>query len=263
MYIVDSHCHLYYEPFVNNLKKTIDDCRSKDVKLLLSISVDYETSLKNIRITSEFEEIFCTIGLHPNNVINDKKNLNKILDLYKPNSKIVGIGEAGIDLYRSSENLKEQINCFKHQIEFCIEKKLPLVIHSRDAEKETINVLKKYANQDLNFVLHCFSGSENFAMECLSLGGYISFGGMITFKNSAYLSEICYKIPLNKILVETDSPYLSPHPFRGKINHPENTLLVVKKIAEIKNKSMEDISKITTCNFNKLFNIKYKKNNNQ
>ena len=140
MYIVDSHCHLYYEPFISNLKKTIDECRSKGVNRLLSISVNYETSLKNIKIVSEFEEIFCTIGLHPINVVNEKKNLNKILDLYKPNSKIIGIGEAGIDLYRSSENLKDQINCFHQQIEFCIENKLPLVIHSRDAEKETINV---------------------------------------------------------------------------------------------------------------------------
>ena len=261
MYIVDSHCHLYYEPFASNLKKTIDECRSKDVNRLLSISVNYETSLKNIKIVSEFEEIFCTIGLHPINVVNEKKNLNKILDLYKPNSKIIGIGEAGIDLYRSSENLKDQINCFHQQIEFCIENKLPLVIHSRDAEKETVDVLKKYANKDLNFVLHCFSGSENFAMECLNLNGYISFGGMVTFKNSAYLNKICYKIPLNKMLVETDSPYLSPHPLRGKINHPENTLLVVKKIAEIKSKTIEDISEITTNNFNKLFNITNKKDN--
>ncbi len=262
MYIVDSHCHLYYEPFINDLKKTINECRSKDVKRLLTISVDYETSLKNIEISSEFDEIFCTIGLHPNNVVHNENSLNKILDLYIPNSKIVGVGEAGIDLYRSGENLKEQIICFQQQIEFCIENKLPLVIHSRDAEKETIDVLKKYANKDLNFVLHCFSGSENFAMECLNLNGYISFGGMITFKNSAHLNEVCYKIPLNKILVETDSPYLSPHPFRGKINHPENTFLVVKKIAEIKRKSVEDISKITTDNFNKLFNLTNKKNNN-
>ncbi len=255
MYIVDSHCHLYYEPYVNNLKKTINECRSKDVRRLLTISVDYETSLKNIDISSEFEEIFCTIGLHPNNVVHSGKNLNKILDLYIPHSKIVGVGEAGIDLYRSDANLKEQIICFQQQIEFCIENKLPLVIHSRDAEKETINVLKKYANKDFNFVLHCFSGSENFAIECLSLNGYISFGGMITFKNSSHLSEICNKIPLDKILVETDSPYLSPHPLRGKINHPENTYLVVKKIAEIKSKSFEDISKTTTNNFNKLFNL--------
>ena len=261
MYIVDSHCHLYYEPYINNLKKIIDECKFKNVRKLLSISVDYETSLKNIEITSEYNEIFCTIGLHPNNVHSSKKDLKKILDLYVPNSKILGIGEAGIDLYRSKDNLKDQTYCFQQQIEFCIEKKLPLVIHSREAEKETINILKNYANKKLNFVLHCFSGTEYFAMECLNLNGYISFGGIITFKNSINLSKICNKIPLDKILVETDSPYLSPHPNRGKTNHPENTFLIVKKIAEIKKKSLQEISQRTTANFNKLFNLTDKINN--
>ena len=109
MYIVDSHCHLYYEPYIDNLKKIIDECKYKNVKRLLSISVDYETSLKNIKIVSEFDEVFCTIGLHPNKVVNEKYKLNKILDLYIPNKKILGIGEAGIDLYRSKDNLKDQI----------------------------------------------------------------------------------------------------------------------------------------------------------
>ncbi len=255
MYIVDSHCHLYYEPYIDNLKKIIDECKYKNVKRLLSISVDYETSLKNINIVSEFDEVFCTIGLHPNKVVNEKYKLNKILDLYIPNKKILGIGEAGIDLYRSNDNLKDQIYCFEQQIEFCIDNKLPLVIHSRNAEKETINVLKNYAKKGLSFVLHCFSGTEKFAMECLNLNGYISFGGIITFNKSKVLSEICYKIPLDKILVETDSPYLSPSPYRGKTNHPENTFIIVKKIADIKNKTIEEISEKTTSNFNKLFKL--------
>ncbi len=255
MYIVDSHCHLYYEPYINNLKQIIKECKSKNVKRLLSISVDYETSLKNIKIASEFDEIFCTIGLHPNKVINEKSKLNKILDLYIPNKKILGIGEAGIDLYRSNDNLKDQIYCFERQIEFCIDNKLPLVIHSRNAEKETIDILKNYSKKGLNFVLHCFSGTEKFAMECLNLNGHISFGGIITFKKSIELGKICYKIPLDKILVETDSPYLSPLPYRGKTNHPENTFIIVKKIADIKKKTIEEISKKTTSNFNKLFRL--------
>jgi TatD DNase family protein len=132
------------------------------------------------------------------------------------------------------------------------------VIHSRNSEKETISVLKKYANKNLNFVLHCFSGTEKFANDCLDLNGYISFGGIITFKNSFNLTEICKKIPINKILVETDSPYLSPHPLRGKVNHPQNTSLVIKKIAEIKQKEIDEISAITTNNFNELFKINCK-----
>ena len=117
--------------------------------------------------------------------------------------------------------MDQQVECFEKQIKFSIKNKLPLIIHSREAEKETINVLKKYANQKFNFIIHCFSGSENFAMECLNMNGFISFGGIITFKNSTNLSKICKKIPMDRVLVETDSPYLSPHPYRGKVNHPK------------------------------------------
>tara|TARA_Y100001958_G_C21181273_1_gene511092 strand:- start:247 stop:1032 length:786 start_codon:yes stop_codon:yes gene_type:complete len=258
MFIVDSHCHLYYEPFINNLKKTIDECKSNNVKRFLSISVDFETSLKNIEISKKFNEIYCTVGLHPNNVLNGRKDLNKILNLYSTNTKIIGIGEAGIDLYRSKNNLAIQIECFEKQIEFCIKKDIPIIVHSRNSENETIDVLKKYKNKNLKFILHCFSGSERFAKKCLELNGLISFGGIITFKNSHDLVEICKVIPLNKLLVETDSPFLSPHPFRGKVNHPQNTSLVVKKIAEIRQLNFEEISKITTDNFNEIFKIKYK-----
>ena len=258
MFIVDSHCHLYYEPYIKNLRKTIDECNSKNVKRFLSISVNYETSLKNIEISKKFNEIYCTVGLHPNNVLSDHKNLDKILNLYSSNTKIIGIGEAGIDLFRSKDNLPLQIEYFEKQIEFSIKNNLPIVVHSRNSEKETINVLRKFKNKNLKFILHCFSGSKSFADACIELNGHISFGGMITFKKSINLAEICKQIPLNKLLVETDSPYLSPHPFRGKVNHPQNTSIVVEKIAEIKQKNFEEISKITTDNFNKLFKIDYK-----
>lgn len=255
MHITDSHCHLYYEPYINNLKEMIRESKSNNVSSFLSISVDLKTSLKNIEISSKYDEIFCTIGLHPNNVCKNFQNLDKILDLYKPCSKILGIGEAGIDLYRSKNNLDQQVECFEKQIKFSIKNKLPLIIHSREAEKETINVLKKYANQNFSFIIHCFSGSENFAMECLNMNGFISFGGIITFKNSTNLSKICKKIPMDRVLVETDSPYLSPHPYRGKVNHPKNTLLIVEKIAQIKDKSIQEISEKTTDNFIKLFKL--------
>ena len=258
MYIIDSHCHLYYDPYVKNLQKTIDECKSKNVRRFLSISVDLETSKKNIEISNKFNEIYCTIGLHPNNIMYGQKDLDKILNLYSPKNKIIGIGEAGIDLYRSKDNLSLQIDCFEKQIEFSIKNDLPIIVHSRNSEEETTEVLNKYKNKNLKFILHCFSGSEQFAKKCIELNGYIAFGGIITFKNSFHLAEICKQIPLNKLLVETDSPYLTPHPLRGKVNHPQNTSLVVEKIAKIKQKNFKEISKITTENFNELFKINCK-----
>ena len=133
---------------------------------------------------------------------------------------------------------------------------MPIVVHSRNSEKETINVLQKFKNKNLKFILHCFSGTE-FAKECIKLNGHIAFGGMITFKKSFNLTEICKQIPLNKLLVETDLPYLSPHPFRGKLITLKPSL-VVEKIAQIKQKKFEEISKITTSNFNELFKINCK-----
>mgnify|MGYP001238286548 CR=1 FL=1 len=258
MRLIDSHCHLYYEPYIDNLGKTIEECKSKNVEMLLSISVDLKTSKKNIEIASKYKEVYCTVGLHPNNISSCYNDLKKILDLYNFKKKIIGIGEAGIDLYRSNNNLSKQIECFEEQIEFSIQNNLPLIVHTRNAEKETIDVLKKFSSKNLIFVLHCFSGSDKFAKECLDLNAFISFSGIITFKNSLDLVKICKNIPMDRILVETDSPYLSPHPLRGKVNHPKNTCLVADKIAEIKQKNIDEIAKITTNNFNELFKINYK-----
>jgi TatD DNase family protein len=257
MSLIDSHCHLYYEPYKLNLKKSIDECNKNNVNLLLSIGVDYQTSLENIKIAENFNEVYCTIGLHPNYVKEKSSEVDKIFNLIDTSNKIIGIGECGIDLFRSKDNLKEQVKYFELQIEFAIKKKLPLIIHSRDSHNEIIKVLNNYKNFNFKFVMHCFSGSINYAKKYLDLGGYVSFSGILTFKNATELHNTCKEVPLDKILVETDSPYLSPHPFRGKTNHPKNTVIVAKKLAEIKNLNFDAVSKITTNNFCKLFNIKY------
>jgi TatD DNase family protein len=253
--IIDSHCHLYYEPFLSNLKFTIDECKSNNINVLLSIAVDYETSLKNIEISKKHDEIYCTIGLHPNNVANKMTEIDKILNLYGQNNKIVGIGECGIDLYRSNDNLSEQIKIFEKHVDKSIKENAPLIIHTRSADEETYNVLKKFKNYNLTFIIHCFSSDYTFAKRCIDLGGSISFSGNITFKNSANIQSVCKKIPLDKILVETDSPYLSPEPYRGKVNNPKNTYYVAKKISEIRGISLDQVASQTTTNFIKIFKI--------
>jgi len=256
MSLIDSHCHLYYEPYKLNLKKNIDECNKNNVNLLLSIGVDYQTSLENIKIAENFNEVYCTIGLHPNYVKEKSSEVDKIFDLIDTSNKIIGIGECGIDLFRSQDNLKEQIKYFELQIEFAIKKKLPVIIHSRDSHDEIIKVLNNYKNFNFKFIMHCFSGSLDYATQYINLGGYISFSGILTFKNASELQNVCKNISNDKILVETDSPYLTPHPFRGKINHPKNTYLVAKKVAEIKGLTVEEISKTTSNNFYKLFGFK-------
>lgn len=256
MSLIDSHCHLYYEPYKLNLKKSIDECNKNNVNLLLSIGVDYQTSLENIKIAENFNEVYCTIGLHPNYVKEKSSEVDKIFNLIDTSNKIIGIGECGIDLFRSQDNLKEQIKYFELQIEFAIKKKLPVIIHSRDSHDEIIKVLNNYKNFNFKFIMHCFSGSLDYATQYINLGGYISFSGILTFKNASELQNVCKNISNDKILVETDSPYLTPHPFRGKINHPKNTYLVAKKVAEIKGLTVEEISKTTSNNFYKLFGFK-------
>ena len=254
--LVDSHCHLYYDPYINDIQATINECKKNNINKFLTISVNIKTSKINIELAEKYEEIYCTIGIHPNNAVNCYDEFKQTMSLFKKNKKIIGIGEAGLDFYRSRDNLLEQIKVFKLHIEFSIENNLPLIVHSRNAEKETIEILQQYKNYNLKFILHCFSGTKEFAKNCLDLNGFLAFGGILTFNNSNKLRELSSQIPLNRILLETDSPYLSPHPLRGKSNHPKNLIYIAKYLSEIKKLSLDNIASITTRNFNNLFNLK-------
>jgi len=254
--LIDTHCHLYYEPYILDLNKTLIECEEKNVKFFITISVEYNTSKKNLEISRKYNQVYCTVGLHPNNVQSNKSDLENILSLVSTNKKIIGIGECGIDLFRSKDNLKDQITCFEKQIIKSLELNMPFVVHTRNADEYTYEVINKFRNKNLNFVIHCFSGSYQFAKKCIDLGGYISFGGSLTFKKNNILRDVCKKIPIDNIILETDSPYLAPDPHRGKINHPMYTELVAKKIADEKKISIEDVTAYTFHNFEKIFNIK-------
>lgn len=251
--LIDSHCHLYYEPYINNIQGTIDECKKNNIYKLLSIGVDLKTSKKNIELAQKYNEIYCTVGIHPNSTKNSKKeDLLELEQLIKLSNKIIGIGETGLDYYRDfDKNL--QFYYFEEQIKIAKKFDLPIVIHTREAENDTYSILKNYSNSDLKFIIHCFSGSKNFALKCIDLGCYISFSGNITFKNSQNIRDVCKEIDLNKILIETDSPYLTPHPYRGNINHPANVIFVCDEICRIKNLDSNIVSEMTTNNFNKIF----------
>ncbi len=251
--MIDSHCHLYYEPFVNNLKETIQECKKYNIDKLLTIGVDLKTSEKSVEIANSYDEIYCTIGIHPNSTsLSSNQDLEKLENLFKKSKKILAIGEIGLDFYRDFE-LEKQFFFFEKQILLAEKLKLPIVVHTREAEEDTLRFIKKFSSKNLKFIIHCFSGSKEFALESVRLGCYISFSGNITYKNASNIREACELVEIDKILIETDSPYLSPQPLRGKKNHPSNVRFVCEQIAQIKKEEVNTISKKTTENFNRIF----------
>lgn len=253
--LIDSHCHLYYEPYINNIQLTIEECRKNNVNKLLTIGVDVSTSKKNIELANRYKEVYCTIGIHPNSTNNiNKKDINILEKLLTKSNKILGIGETGLDYFRDYDK-KKQIYSFERHVEISKQNNLPIIIHSRNAEIDTLSIIKKHKTNEQNFVIHCFSGSADFAKKCLEMGCYISFSGILTFKNVDYLRKICEFVPDNKLLIETDSPYLSPEPYRGRVNHPKNVKFVAEEISKIRDCSLENICQITSKNFKVLFGV--------
>ena len=251
--MIDSHCHLDHEPLKSDLSNIIK--RSKDVGIekLLTISTSIESFQKIKDIINEDEIIFGTIGIHPHETDNNEISIDYIVKNFEENPKIIGIGETGLDFYYNNSDKEKQIKSFKKHIEASIKTNSPLIVHSRNAEDETFEILNKYQGEKLKILMHCFTGSKNFAEKLLKLNAFFSASGIITFKNSIDLQETFKILPLEKILIETDSPYLAPVPNRGKKNEPSFLAYTAQKLAEIKDLSKQEITKITTKNFNNLF----------
>ena len=251
--MIDSHCHLDHEPLLSDLPNVIQ--RSKDVGIekLLTISTSLESFSKIKELIKIDEMIYGTIGIHPQESSNDIITCKEIIKDLRENSKIIGIGETGLDFYYNNSEKEKQISSFKQHIEASIETNKPLIVHTRDAEKETFEILNHYKNQNIKILMHCFTGSKQFSEKLLTLNAYFSASGIITFKNSIDLQETFKSLPLDKILIETDSPFLAPVPNRGKKNEPSFIDFTAAKLAEIKDISKSELIKITTNNFNKLF----------
>ena len=251
--MIDSHCHLDHEPLFSDLSNIIK--RSKDIGIekLLTIS----TSLKSFEIIKKIikidEMIYGTIGIHPHESGYDQITSDFIVENLNKNSRIIGIGETGLDFFYNNSDKDKQIFSFKQHIEASIKTNVPLIIHSRNAEVETFDILNSYKNKNLKILMHCFTGSKKFAEKLLTLNSFFSASGIITFKNSTDLQETFKFLPFDKILIETDSPFLAPVPNRGKKNEPAFIDYTAKKLAEIRNISKTELVKFTTDNFNKLF----------
>ena len=253
--IIDSHCHLDYEPMFSDLDAVIKRAKESQVKFILTISVTDAKYNNILNIVKKFSNVYGTYGIHPHEAKNHKKlNKNTILKKISMSKKIIGIGESGLDFYYNHSDQNDQIKLFEEHIKASIQSKLPIVVHSRNAEELTYDILSNYSKKDnLKILMHCFTGSKKFAEKLLELNAYFSASGIITFKKNEKLKETFKTIPLNKILIETDAPYLSPEPIRGKSNEPSNLIHTAKYLANLKEIDFEDMSSKTSNNFFKLF----------
>ena len=253
--MIDSHCHLDHEPLYENLSDVLIRSKNAGITKLLTICTTFD-SFKNIKeIVKKDQMIYGTYGIHPHETESNQVDKRVIVRSVNENEKIIGIGETGLDFFYNHSDKDRQISSFKAHIEASIELNKPIIIHSRDAEIETFEILNSYKNKELKILMHCFTGSLEFSKKLLTLDAFFSASGIITFKNSTELQNTFKTIPLEKLLIETDSPFLAPIPMRGKKNEPSFIKYTLEKLSILKDTTVEKMSEITTDNFNKLFNL--------
>ena len=253
--IIDSHCHLLASRYDIPVYKVIENCFAENISLLLNIATKESEFNEILDISRKYKRIYNSIGIHPHETEHlDPGIFDRINKVILENNKTIAVGETGLDFYYNHSNKKSQIHSFEKHIENALENDLPIIVHSRDAEKDTKEILYSYKkNSDITGVIHCFTGSEKFAKEMVDIDFYISFSGIITFKNSSNLREIVSIVNKDKILVETDSPFLAPVPNRGKTNIPNFIIHTIKQMSDILKISEAEVEKITSNNFFNLF----------
>ena len=254
--MIDSHCHLDHEPMFSDLKNVLTRSKESGVEKILSICTTKDSFHKIIEIIKIDPIIYGTYGIHPHEANTDLVTKEEIIKNVSSNKKIIAIGESGLDFYYNHSSKEKQISSFKSHIEAAINLNVPIIVHSRNAEKETFDILNEYKKSKPKILMHCFTGSTEFANKLLTLGSYFSASGIITFKKSSDLRETFRLIPDDKLLIETDSPYLAPEPMRGRKNEPSYIKHTLEKLAVIKNSDVDKIDRVTSQNFNILFNLK-------
>lgn len=253
--LVDSHCHLDGLDYATKHKDLIDvlnKAKAQGVQYLLSVCITLDKYPAMAELIKPFQQIFCSAGVHP--LYQDKVVDADLLLSYARDEKVVAIGETGLDFFYSPDNKKEQEASFRTQIQIAKKVNKPLIVHTRDARQETLDILKEEGAAEVGGVLHCFTESIEMAEVAMKLGFYISVSGIVTFKSAKDLQAVIKELPLDRLLVETDSPYLAPVPHRGEQNQPAYTRNVAEFVANLKGISIEELEQVTTDNFFKLFN---------
>lgn len=251
--LVDSHCHLNYPEFADTAA-VIARAREAGVTRMQTISTQRKDFAEVKALAEKHPEIYCSIGIHPHEAGPHEDITEEELLREASHPRVIGIGETGLDFYYDHSPREAQKSLFKRHIGVGRTLGLPVIVHSRNADKETVSILKEcYAEGPFPFLIHCFSSSKYLSDESVKLGGYISLSGIITFKKSQALRDIAAGVPMESLLVETDSPYLAPEPYRGKPCEPAYTKFTVQRLAEIKNAAFETVAEATTANFFRLF----------
>jgi len=251
MYI-DSHCHINFPELNEKIDQVLNNMKNHHISHALCVSVTLDKIDEILSLANKYSNIYASVGVHP-----DYENIEEpdidTLYRYSKEKKVVAIGETGLDYFRLKGDLSWQRERFRTHIRAAIKSSLPLIVHTRNAQEDTIKIMREEGADSTTGVMHCFTESYEMAKQAIDLGFYISFSGIITFKNAESLRETVKKLPIENILIETDSPYLTPVPNRGKLNEPSNVRYVAEKIAELKGISIEEVAEITTNNFFKLF----------
>ncbi len=253
--MIDSHAHLDSKEFDQDLNQILERCQEKNVRFVISCGTDLSSSQKNLDLSKQNPMIFAAIGVHPHETyLMDENTIEKLKELSKE-MRVIAIGETGLDYYYNFSLPEVQRKAFRVHIRLARERGLPLVIHCRNSEEDLIKILKEEKASEVGGVIHCFSGRKETALACLEFGFYLGVSGMITFKNTKDLSALFSELPMERLLVETDSPYLAPHPYRGKRNEPSYVVHTALKLAELKNLTLEKVENQTTENVENLFQL--------
>jgi TatD DNase family protein len=254
--LFDTHVHLNAEQFNEDLQEVIDRAQAEGVEKMVVVGFDRPTITKAIELCETYDFIYASVGWHPVDAIDMKPEDLEWLRELSAHPKVVALGEMGLDYHWDKSPKEIQKEVFKKQIQLAREVNLPIIIHNREATSDIVEILKEEGAAEVGGIMHCFSGSVETAKECLDMNFYISLGGPVTFKNAKKPKEVAEAVPLDRLLIETDCPYLAPHPYRGKRNEPAFVKLVAEQIADLKGISYDEVAKATTENAKKLFDIK-------
>lgn len=256
--LIDTHCHLDMDDYAGNLDEVIHSAAGNGVKQIITIGIDLASSDAAVALARRYTDVWATVGMHPHNAAaNDRETLDRIARLVEdPKNKVVGYGEIGLDFAKKYAPEDSQVKAFSTQLGLAKALDLPVIIHDRDAHRETMEILKRFAPFPAGGVMHCFSGDLELAGQVIELGFHISIPGIVTFNKAEMLQQVAREMPIDRMILETDGPFLAPVPYRGRTNRPEYLIYTAQKIADLRSIALDEVASRTTRNAQHLFQIK-------